>query len=359
MKRRLAAGFAAIALIGAEMAQAQQAMNYPAPIEGNWVAKDFKFHTGEVMSDLNEHYWTVGDPSGEPVLILHGTTQSGASLLNPTFADQLFGPGQPLDAAKYFIVLPDSVGAGKSAKPSDGLRTKFPQYDYDDMMSAQYRLVTEGLGLRHLRLVMGNSMGGMHVWLWGEQHSDFMDALAAMACLPTELSGRNWLMRRYLIEAVRNDPAYRNGNYTVQPPSLRFAAMLFNTGTSGGALGWDKRAPTRAAADELVDEALAAPSSAYPDANDYIYQWRSSSGYDASRELERIQAPLLAINSSDDERYPPELGIMEREIKRVKNGSYYLIPASPETFGHGTTAFAKFYAQQLQDFLQKAPHHRV
>jgi homoserine O-acetyltransferase/O-succinyltransferase len=358
MKRLLAAAFAALALNGADMAQAQQTITYPAPREGNWVAKDFKFHTGEVMSDLNEHYWTVGEPSGEPVLILHGTTQSGASLLNPNFAGQLFGPGQPLDATKYFIVLPDSIGSGKSTKPSDGLRAKFPRYDYDDMVSAQYRLVTEGLGLRHLRLVMGNSMGGMHVWLWGEQHPDFMDALAPMASLPTELSGRNWLMRRYLIEAVRNDPAYDNGNYTVQPPSLRFAAMLFNTGTSGGDLGWHRRAPTRAAADELVDEALSAPS-AYPDANDYIYQWRSSSDYDASRQLERIQASLLAINSSDDERNPPELGIMEHEIKRVKKGSYYLIPASPETFGHGTTAFAKFYAKQLQDFLQKAPHHRV
>ncbi len=308
MKPLPATAFAAIALRGAEMAEARQAANYPGPIEGDWVAKDFEFHTGEVMSDLNEHYWTIGDPSGEPVLILHGTTQSGASFLNPNFAGQLFGPGQPLDARKYFIVLPDSIGAGKSAKPSDGLRAKFPRYDYADMVSAQYRLVTEGLGLRHLRLVMGNSMGGMHVWLWGEQHPDFMDALAPMASLPTELSGRNWLMRRYLIEAVRNDPGYDSGNYIVQPPSLRFAAMLFNTGTNGGALGWRKRVPTRAAADELADEALAAPSSAWPDANDFIYQWRASSDYDASRELERIQAPLLAINSSDDERIPPELG---------------------------------------------------
>ena len=253
MNRLLApAALVAIALAGADMAQAEQATNYPVPREGYWVAEDFRFHTGEVMRGLNQHYWTVGDPSGEPVLILHGTTQSGASLLNPNFAGTLFGPGQPLDAAKYFIVLPDSIGAGKSSKPSDGLRAKFPRYDYDDMVSAQYRLVTEGLGLRHLRLVMGYSMGGMHVWLWGERHPDFMDALAPLACLPTELAGRNWLMRRYLIEAVLNDPGYDDGNYAVQPPSLRFAALLFNTGTSGGALGWQKRAPTHAAADRLV-----------------------------------------------------------------------------------------------------------
>src|SRR5229473_105847 len=214
------------------------AAEYPVPREGDWLARDFRFHTGEVMPELRLHYATVGEPSGQPVLILHGTASSGAGLLTPAFAGELLGPGQPLDASKYFIIFPDAIGAGKSSKPSDGLRAKFPRYNYDDMVAAQYRLVTEGLGIKHLRLVIGNSMGGMHVWLWGSAYPEFMDALVPMAAQPTEMASRNWIMRRLLVEAVRSDPDWNNGDYTTQPKSLRLANAFFRVATSGGTLAY-------------------------------------------------------------------------------------------------------------------------
>ena len=195
------------------------AADYPAPKEGSWVVRDFRFHTGEVLPELRLHYTTVGAPTGEPVLILHGTTGSGAGMLTPAFAGELFGPGQPLDASRYYIILPDAIGTGKSSKPSDGLRTSFPKYNYDDMVDAQYRLVTEHLGVRHLRLVLGNSMGGMQTWIWAQKYPDFMDVAVPMASLPTEMSGRNWMMRRLIIDSIRNDPEWMNGNYTKQPRS--------------------------------------------------------------------------------------------------------------------------------------------
>ncbi len=333
------------------------AAEYPAPREGDFVARDFRFHTGEVMPELRLHYTTVGAASGEPVLILHGTAGSGAGMLNPDFAGELFGPGQPLDAGKYFIILPDAIGAGKSLKPSDGLRAKFPQYNYDDMVAAQYRLVSEGLGIRHLRLVLGNSMGGMHSWIWAVTYPEFMDAVVPMAAQPSEMSARNWMMRRMLIDAIRNDPEWNNGNYTAQPRSLRAANVFFGIATNGGTLAYQNLAPTRAAADKMVDDRLAAPFAA--DANDFLYQWDASRDYNPSPGLERIQAQLLAINSADDERNPPETGILEREIKRVKNGALYLIPASAETRGHGTTGMARFWKQQMQDLLQKAPRRTM
>jgi homoserine O-acetyltransferase/O-succinyltransferase len=335
------------------IAVAASAADYPAPKEGDWIAQNFRFHSGEVTPELRLHYTTVGEPSGQPVLILHGTTGSGASMLTPAFAGELFGPGQPLDAGKYFIILPDAVGAGKSSKPSDGLRAKFPRYNYDDMVAAQHRLVTEGLGIRHLRLVLGNSMGGMHTWIWGAQHPKFMDALVPMASQPTEMSGRNWMMRRMLIDAIRNDPDWNNGNYTTQPRSLQVANVFYGIATNGGSQAYQKMAPTREMADKLLDGRLAAPFRA--DANDFLYQWDASRDYNPAPDLEGIQAALLAINSADDERNPPELGIMERELKRVRNGRMYLIPASEETRGHGTTAMAKFWKQQVEEFLQRLP----
>jgi homoserine O-acetyltransferase/O-succinyltransferase len=208
------------------------AADYPAPKEGDWVARDFRFHTGEIMPELRLHYRTVGNPSGEPVLILHGTGGSGANFLTPAFAGELFGSGQPLDASKYFIILSDAIGTGKSTKPSDGLRTKFPKYNYEDMVEAQYRLVTEGLGIRHLRLVLGNSMGGMQTWLWGIKYPDFMDALVPMAAQPTPMASRNWMLRRLMIETIRSDPEWNNGNYTSQPRSLRLATVFFAIATS-------------------------------------------------------------------------------------------------------------------------------
>jgi len=335
------------------MAVSAWAAEYPQPREADWIARDFRFHTGETVPELRLHYTTVGEPTGLPVLILHGTTGSGTAMLTPAFAGELFGPGQPLDARKYFVVLPDSVGTGKSSKPSDGLRTKFPRYNYDDMVAAQHRLVTEGMGIRHLRLVLGNSMGGMHTWVWGVRHPQFMDALVPMASQPTEMSGRNWMMRRMLIDAIRNDPDWNEGNYTSQPRAIRIANVFYGIATNGGSQAYHKLAPTRELADKLLDERLAAPFQA--DANDFLYQWDASRDYNPAPGLERIASALLAINSADDERNPPELAVMERELKRVRNGRIYLIPASEETRGHGTTAMAKFWKRQLEEFLQKTP----
>lgn len=333
------------------------AADYPAPKEGDWIARDFRFHTGETMPELRLHYTTIGESTGEPVLILHGTTSSGASMLNPAFAGELFGPGQPLDAGKYFIILPDAIGAGKSAKPSDGLKARFPRYNYDDMVAAQYKLVTEGLGIRHLRLVLGNSMGGMHSWVWGVTYPDMMDALVPMASQPTEMSGRNWMMRRMLIDAVRKDPDWKDGNYTSQPRSLQTANVFFGIATNGGSQAYYLTAPTREKADKLLDDRLAAPFTA--DANDFLYQWDASRDYNPAPRLEHIQAAVLAINSADDERNPPELGIMERELKRIKNVRLFLIPASEDTRGHGTTGLAKFWKQQLRDWLDSVPRRAM
>jgi homoserine O-acetyltransferase len=333
------------------------AAEYPAPKEGQWIARDFKFHTGEVMPELRIHYSTIGEPTGQPVLVLHGTTGSAASMLTPAFAGELFGLGQPLDATKYYIIIPDSIGSGKSTKPSDGLKTKFPKYNYDDMLEAQYRLIKEGLGVRRLRLIIGNSMGGMHTWIWGVKYPDAMDALVPMASQPSEMSSRNWMMRRLLIETIRSDPTYDNGNYTAQPRSMKLANVFFAIGTNGGTLAFQKLAPTRAAADKLVDQRLAALLRI--DANDYLYQWEASDDYNPSPGLERIEAALLAINAADDERNPPETGIMERELKRVKKGRLHLIPASEETRGHATTGMAKFYKSELLEFLQKVPQRAM
>jgi homoserine O-acetyltransferase/O-succinyltransferase len=344
---------AAAGAILAVAALAAAAAEYPAPKEGTYVAKDFRFHTGEVLPEVKLHYRTIGEPTGEPVVVLHGTAGSGASMLTPAFAGELFGAGQPLDAQKYFIILPDALGHGKSTKPSDGLRARFPKYNSEDMVDAQHRLLTEGLGLKRVRLIIGNSMGGMHTWLWGGRYPDFADALVPMASQPTPMASRNWMMRRLMIEAVRQDPDYQGGDYTKQPHSLRIANVTFATGTNGGNLALQKAAPTRAAADKLVDERLKAPPPA--DANDFIYHWESSGDYDPTPGLEKITAALLAINAADDERNPPETGITEAAMKKVKNGRLLLIPASEETRGHGTTGMAKFYARDLAAFLESVP----
>jgi homoserine O-acetyltransferase len=342
-----------VLLILAFIALGAPAADYPAPQEGDWVVRDFRFHTGETLPELRLHYTTVGARSGEPVLVLHGTTGSGAGFLTPAFAGELFGAGQPLDATRYFVILPDAIGTGKSTKPSDGLRTRFPKYNYDDMVAAQYRLVREHLGVKHLRLVIGNSMGGMQTWIWAQKYPDYMDVAVPMASLPTEMSGRNWMMRRLLVESIRNDPDWMNGNYTKQPRGFQLASVFFATGTSGGNQGLYKAAPTREKADQLLNQRLTAPFRG--DANDHLYQWESSADYNPSPGLEKIQALLVAINSADDERNPPELGVLEREIKRVKNGRAHVIPASSETLGHGTTGQAKFWKQELAEVLKSAP----
>ena len=328
------------------------AADFPQAKQADWIAKDFRFHTGEVMPELRLHYVTVGTPSGEPVLILHGTSGSGAALLSPEFGGELFGPGQPLDASKYYIILPDGIGHGKSSKPSDGLRTKFPPYNYGDMVEAQYRLVSEGLKLPHLRLVLGFSMGAMHSWIWGEKYPGYMDALVPMASQPAAMSSRNWMMRRLVIDSIRNDPEWNHGEYKEQPRSARFATVFYLIATNGGTLKLQKLAPTSVAADQLLDARLAAPFAI--DANDLLYQYEASRDYDPSPVLERITARVLAINSADDERNPPETGITEKQLARIKDARLFLIPASEDTSGHVTVLNAKLWKDRLSELLNRA-----
>ena len=325
----------------------------PAPQRGTWTVRDFRFHTGEALPELKLAYTTLGDPSGEPVLILHGTPGSGAGMLNPAFGGELFGPGQPLDARRYYVILPDAIGTGQSSKPSDGLRARFPAYNYDDMVRAQHRLITEHLGVRHLRMVLGNSMGGMQTWLWAHQYPDMMDIAVPMAALPSPMSGRNWMLRRMLTESIRNDPLCMGGNYTQQPPSWQFASVFYATATNGGNQGLQKIAPTSDKGDALLKQRLTAPLTG--DANDPLYQWESSNDYDPSPHLERIRATVLVINSADDERNPSELGVLEKALPRIPRAKAFIIPGSPDTFGHGTTGNARFWKQQVEALLNNAP----
>jgi homoserine O-acetyltransferase len=329
------------------------AAGYPTPVENDWIVHDFRFHTGQVLPELRLHYTTVGEPTGQPVLILHGSTGAGTSMLTPAFAGELFGPGQPLDAATYYIILPDALGAGKSSKPSDGLRAGFPQYTYEDIVRAHYRLISEHLGVPHLGMVLGTSAGGMQTWMWGEMYPGFMDALVPLASTPGAISGRNWMLRRLLIDSIRNDPEWNGGNYTHQPGGFQRARVYFNLATSGGTQALYASAPTREKADAEVARRMAQPNN--EDANDVLYQFEAARDYDPAPMLETIQARVLAINSADDERNPAELGILEREIKRVKHGRYVLIPASSETRGHGTSGAAKLWRSYLIEFLKPTP----
>jgi homoserine O-acetyltransferase/O-succinyltransferase len=354
MKRNFLRGFG-LAFAALLLAAFQAiAADFPAPRQGVWTVKDFKFHTGQVLPELKLAYTTVGEPSGEPVLVLHGTTGSATSMLGANFAGELFGSGQPLDASKYFIILTDAIGTGRSSKPSDGLRMNFPKYNYDDMVDAQYRLLREHLGIKHLRLVIGNSMGGMQTWMWAQKYPGMMDVAVPMASLPTPMSGRNWMLRRLLTESIRRDPAWNNGNYTAQPPGFQLASVFFATATSGGNHSYMKAGPNREKADAAL-EARLKPGAMNADANDHLLQWESSADYNPSPGLEKITATLLAINSADDERNPVELGILDREIKRVKNGRAYIVPGSDQTLGHGTTGNAKFWKQELDAVLKSAP----
>jgi homoserine O-acetyltransferase len=329
----------------------------PAPVEGEVVVKNFRFKSNEVLPELRLHYRTVGklerDAQGKAknaVLVMHGTGGSGAQFLRADFAERLFRAGGVLDATKYFIVLPDGIGHGKSSKPSDGLRAGFPKYGYRDMVAAQHRLLQE-LGVDHLRLVMGTSMGGMHTWMWGEQYPDFMDALLPLASLPGPISGRNRVWRRVIIDAIRNDPEWRQGNYQQQPPSLRTAEqMLFLMGSNP--VIRQQQMPTLQRSDEVLD-AYVADALKTADANDVLYQLSASQDYDPSPGLEKIKVPLLAINFADDLINPPELQILEREIKRVPKGKAIVVPLSPETVGHGTHTIAKVWDQHLAALLKE------
>jgi len=330
------------------------------PLEGDYVIHDFHFASGETLPELRMHYTYLGKPKKDAsgrvtnaVLIMHGTGGSGRSLINERFSAVLFQKGQLLDAEKYYIILPDGIGHGKSSKPSDALRMHFPQYSYQDMVLAQYLLLTKGLDVNHLRLVMGTSMGCMHTFMWGEAYPDFMDALMPLACLPVQIAGRNRLWRDLAIDAIRNDPQWLKGDYTTQPTSaLRTVAGLLLIAGSAP-IQMQISLPTRDAADEFLEKYMPRQMETL-DANDFLYQVNASRDYDPSAGLEKIKAPLLQINSGDDFINPPELGIAEREIKRVKNGRFILLPASDQTHGHGTHTWAAVWQQYLAQLLESS-----
>src|SRR5689334_17631137 len=335
------------------------AATYPAPVQGDYVIKNFGFTSGETVPELKLHYRTIGTPVSDAsgvvrnaVLVLHGTGGTGAGFLGAGFAGQLFEQGQLLDGNKNFIILPDGIGHGKSSKPSDGLHAKFPHYNYDDMVVAQYRLLTEKLGVNHLRLVMGTSMGAMQSWVWGEMYPDFMDALMPLASNPVQIAGRNRVIRKMIMDSIKNDPEWKNGEYTKQPPGLvnaLYGLMLM----TASPLQWQKQYPTRDGADAYLDNQIRSRM-ASTDANDMLYQYDSSRDYDPSPKLESIKASLLAINSADDFVNPPELPMMEKEIKRVKHGRFVLLPITDQTRGHGTHSLPAIWKDYLAELLQQS-----
>ncbi|HEY2013369.1 MAG TPA: alpha/beta fold hydrolase [Bryobacteraceae bacterium] len=341
----------------------QQAVQYAnPPVEGDWVAHDFTFHSGEKMAELRLHYTTLGAPTRDPaghvnnaVIVMHGTGGSGRAFLSAGFGGELFLKGQPLDAATHYIILPDAIGHGKSSKPSDGLHMKFPHYDYEDMVRADYRLLHDGLGVDHLRLVMGTSMGAMHTWVWGELYPDFMDALMPLASATVEIAGRNRMFRAMIIQAIRNDPDWKEGEYSKPPVNGLVAAQYALWMMTSSPLQLHKANPTHDKADAAV--AALRERATRTDANDMLYQFECSTDYNPSPQLERIKAPLYAVNSADDEVNPPELGILERDIKRVAHGRYILIPTSDETRGHGTHSRAAVWKNYLVELLRESEPH--
>lgn len=330
------------AMTGVARAQLPQAKSE------TWVIKDFRFHDGSVLPEMKVHYLTLGDPNNPAVLMLHGTGGDGAGLLNPAFGGVLFAKGGALDASRWFIVLPDAIGHGESSKPSDGPRMKFPAYDYADMVEAQHRLL-EHLGIKHLALVSGNSMGGMLSWQWAEQYPDFMDAIAPLASTPAAMAARNWIFRRLVIDAIESDPAWNGGNYTAQPKGYALGMTYFGLLSAGGTKAQYAQMPTWKATDDAVARRLSGAVGG--DANDTIYQLLAARTYDPAPRLGVIKARVLAINSADDERNPAELGITAAAVKRLKGARYYEIPASTETRGHGTTGAAHWWADELKRFM--------
>jgi homoserine O-acetyltransferase len=330
--------------------------------QGDFILRNFRVTDGSVLPELRIHYTTLGRPRKDAsgivrnaVLILHGTTGNGRGFLTPTFAGELFGPGQLIDSSTHFIILPDGIGTGKSSKPSDGLRARFPHYGYADMVTSQYRLVTEKLGVNHLMLVLGTSMGGMQSWIWAERYPDFMDGVVPLASAPTQIAGRNRMMRRLVSQSIRSDPEWQGGNYSTQPHGLFGALeMLFMMTSSPRYL--HRIAPTRDSADAYIDAWIRARLRT-TDANDFMYQFEASSDYDPSRDLEKIRAPVLAVNSADDLVNPPELGLMERLIKRVRGGRYVLLPITDETRGHGTHSLPHIWKSYLAEFLLTLPRY--
>jgi homoserine O-acetyltransferase len=351
---------AAVVQLLASLPGRGQTAKWPGTTEGDFIVKNFKFRSGETLPELRLHYTTLGKPVRNTegrvtnaVLILHGTGGSGSQFLQPIFAGELFGLGQLLGASRYYIILPDGIGHGKSSKPSDGLHAHFPQYDYDDMVAAHHQLLSEGLGVNHLRLIFGTSMGCMHSFAWGETYPDFMEALMPMACQPVQIAGRNRIWRKMLMDAIRNDPEWKGGDYSEEPKQAMRTALDLLLIAGSAPLYMQKNYPTRDAADKDLDDYFKARFAGL-DANDLLYQVNASRNYDPSPNLEKITAHVMYINSADDFINPPELGIADREIKRVKNGRFVLLPISDETRGHGTHTRAVVWKQYLADLLEKS-----
>jgi homoserine O-acetyltransferase len=334
-------------------------MRWPNQTDGDYVIRNFAFASGETMPELRIHYTTLGtakkNTAGEivnGVVLLHGTSGTGRNWLLPSLANELYGEGQPLDAAQYFIIMPDGIGRGGSSKPSDGLRMKFPHYRYRDIVESEYRLVTEGLGVKHLRLVLGSSMGGMHVWMWGEMYPGLMDLLVPIASQPIEISGRNWITRRIAIEAIRHDPDWNDGNYTTKPSHYVYTAP-FGALMTESVVRLQEMAPTREAGDALYEQYVAATRQG--DANDQLYATEAVMDYNPAPGLDRITARLMAINFADDNVNPPELGVMEREMARIKNAKLVMVSASEATHGHFTHLRAAVWKSYLAEFMKTAP----
>jgi homoserine O-acetyltransferase/O-succinyltransferase len=335
------------------------AQNLPKPAEGDYVMNNFHFRSGEALPKLRLHYATYGKPVRDAkgkvtnaVLVLHGTTGSGQQFLRPQFAGVLFGPGQLLDINRYYIILPDSIGHGHSSKPSDGLHARFPHYDYDDMVQAQYLLLTQGLKVNHLRLVMGTSMGCMHTWVWTETYPDFMDAAMPLACLPVQIAGRNRMARKMIMDSIRDDPGWMGGEYKQQPAGLKSAiyVLLFLVSSP---LQMQKNYPTREQADAFLDQFVKTEMGGL-DANDTLYAFDASRSYDPSSRLDTIKAPVMFVNSADDQVNPPELGVAQQEIKKVKKGRFVLLPITDQTRGHGTHTLPAIWKQYLAELLAES-----
>ena len=331
-----------------------------APAGSDYVIRNFKFESGETLPELRMHYVALGKPQRDArgivrnaVMVLHGTTGAGTGFMSRTFAGELFGPGQLLDTSKYFVVLPDNVGHGKSSKPSDGMHARFPKYTYNDMVDAQHELLTKGLNVNHLRLVMGTSMGCMHAWVWGERFPTFVDGLVPLACAPTQIAGRNRMIRTMIMDLIRDDPGYTGGDYTSQPASLRPAMGMLFLMTSAPRVQ-QRQAPTRDQADSAIHAYLDLNVRTH-DANDVLYAFNSSRNYDPSRDLEKITARVLAINSADDFVNPPELDLMSRLMPRVKQGKFILLPITDQTRGHGTHSLPSVWKGYLAEFLKDLP----
>lgn len=342
--------------------QAPSPHTWPTPHEADFVAHNFTFKSGETMADVRIHYSTLGkaekDANGltrNAVLILHGTSGTGKQFLRDIFAGVLFGPDQLLDANRYFLILPDNIGHGGSSKPSDGMHARFPQYDYADMIALQHEMLEKGLGVNHLRLILGTSMGCMHSWMWGSTYPDMMDALMPLACLPVPIAGRNRLWRKMVIDGIRQDPDWKNGDYTTQPRAALQISADFLLIAGSAPLHQQEDLPTRDAADHYLDDFMKRTTTRL-DANDFLYAVNASRDYDPSPGLEKIKAQVMFINSADDFINPSELGIAEREIKKVKNGKFVLLPTSLQTFGHGTHTHAAVWQGYLKELLDESQH---